>query len=180
MKKFLTMLLLAGCCYLVSCNSKSDSGLSATAQKNLDASNAIEQTFTSKDFSKLGDYIATDAVDHSGDNGDIKGLDSIRAAFEKESATMDNMKVETIKNLADDEYVMSWSHYSGSYKTDGMGHKAGDKFEMKAVEVSKFKDGKAVEHWSMMEPGDVMKMMASMQPPSTMPAMDTTKKATKK
>jgi predicted ester cyclase len=182
MKKFLTMLLLVGCCYLISCNSKSDSGLSPTAQKNLDASHAISQMFTTKDFSKLGDYIATDAVDHAGENGDIKGLDSIKASLIKEVNSMDDVKSETIKDLADDEYVMSWEDFSGTYKEAGMGHKAGDKMNFKAIEVSKFKDGKAVEHWTMMEPGDVMKMMASMQPPGTMPmpAMDSTKKATKK
>ncbi len=42
---------------------------------------------------------------------------------------------------------------------------------MKGLEVSRFKDGKAVEHWTLMEPGDVMKMMSSMQQPKmAMPA----------
>src|SRR5450432_2004796 len=160
MKKFLTMAALALSCYCISCNTKSESSLSPAAQKNLDAMHAVSNTFETKDFSKLGDYIASDAVDHSGENGDVKGLDSIKAAFVKEMAGFDNMKTETIKELADDEYVMSWERVTATFKVDAMGHKAGDKFDMKDIEVAKFKDGKATEHWSMMEPGDVMKMMA--------------------
>jgi len=170
------MAALALSCYCISCNTKSESSLSPAAQKNLDAMHAVSNTFETKDFSKLGDYIASDAVDHSGENGDVKGLDSIKAAFVKEMAGFDNMKTETIKELADDEYVMSWERVTATFKVDAMGHKAGDKFDMKDIEVAKFKDGKATEHWSMMEPGDVMKMMAPMQSQMGMPADSAKKK----
>ena len=52
-----------------------------------------------------------------------------------------------------------------------MGMKAGERYDISALEVSKFKDGKVVEHWSFMQPSDMMKMMSAMQPPSpeTMP-----------
>jgi hypothetical protein len=41
---------------------------------------------------------------------------------------------------------------------------------MNSIELVKFKDGKAIEHWSFMETRDMMKMMAP--PPA---AMDTAK-----
>jgi predicted ester cyclase len=176
MKKYLTFLAIASSSCFLSCNSKPEGGLSPTAQKNLDAMHGVTKTFETKDFSKLGDYIAVDGVDHAGQNGDIKGLDSMKTAFAKMTATIDNEKTEIMKELADDEYVMSWERYTGTYKTDEMGHKPGDKFDMKVVELAKFKDGKATEHWSMMEPGDVMKMMASMSQPSTPMPADPAKK----
>jgi hypothetical protein len=37
---------------------------------------------------------------------------------------------------------------------------------MKSIEVAKFKDGKAVEHWSFMDMQDMMKMMPPPPPPS--------------
>ena len=176
MKNYLSMLVVACSCYLISCNNKSENGYSAAAQKNLDAMRAITKSFETKDFSKLGDYIASDAVDHSGPNGDIKGLDNIKSELEKSMADMNNAKTEIIKELADDDYVMSWARFTSEYKTDGTGHKAGDKIDMKSLEVAKFKDGKAVEHWTLMEPADVAKMMSSM-PQSTMQApADSTKK----
>jgi predicted ester cyclase len=175
MKKYLSVLVILLCVYLVSCMNRVDApAVSATTQKNLDANRAVLKTFETQDFSKLGDYIANDAVDHSGEHGDIKGLDSIRASFVKSESDISNPKIEIIKELGDDEYVMSWNTFTGVYKTDGMGHKAGDTLMMKSLDVSKFSDGKAVEHWLLMEPGDVMKMMGSIQPPMTM-AVDSTK-----
>jgi hypothetical protein len=48
-----------------------------------------------------------------------------------------------------------------------MGMKAGQKMEVNSVDVAKFKDGKAVEHWIFMDPNDMMKMM--MSSPDQMP-----------
>jgi predicted ester cyclase len=171
MKKVLTMAAIALICYCTSCTSKPEGGLSATAQKNLDAMHAINHCIETGDYSKIGDYIATDAIDHSGENGEVKGLDSIKAVLAKEMGSIDGMKTEYIKELADDDYVMSWEHSTGTVKTPTMGMKAGDKFDMKALEVVKFKDGKATDHWSMMEPGDMMKMMSNMAPAMSMPPM---------
>ena len=64
MKRLLYLLMILPACLFISCNDKS--GPSATAQKNLDAMHGVNACFESKDFSKLGDYIAEDAVDHAG------------------------------------------------------------------------------------------------------------------
>jgi predicted SnoaL-like aldol condensation-catalyzing enzyme len=70
---------------------------------------------------------------------------------------------EIIKELADDEYVFSWLRFTGT--TSGiMGMPAGP-YNMTSIEVVRFKDGKAVEHWGFMEPREMMKMMAQ-QPPA--------------
>lgn len=170
MKKLLFVISAGFFCFLISCNDKEEGGMSAAAKKNLDAQHGVINCFNTNDFSKLGDYIAEDAVDHAGEQGDIKGLANMKAEFEKMSAGNDNAKTETIKELADDEYVMSWLHFTGTLKTDQMGMKAGDKYDMKAIELARFKDGKAVEHWTFMEPRDMMNMMKMMTPPP--PAKD--------
>ncbi|MFT3912366.1 MAG: ester cyclase [Ferruginibacter sp.] len=184
MKKFLYSSAVALSCFCISCNNNS-AGLSPTAQKNLDAMRGVTKCFDTKDFSKLGDFIAADAVDHAGQSGDIKGLENMKAEFTKMVATYDNGKTEVIKELADDEYVMTWQRYTGTMKSDepSMAMKAGDKIDMTAIELAKFKDGKAIEHWTFMSPAEMMKMMP--QPPAggAMPATppaDTTKKDTTK
>jgi predicted ester cyclase len=167
MKRFLFLMMVSPACIFISCNDKS--GPSAAAQKNLDAMHGINTCIQSKDFNKLGDYITEDAVDHAGEQGDLKGLATIKAELIKMVAGSKDEKMTVIKELADDEYVMSWQTYSGTAVTDQMGMKAGDKFNMSAIEVAKFKDGKATEHWSFMQPADMMKMM----PPPPAPTMKT-------
>jgi predicted ester cyclase len=179
MKKYACLLGFALTIFSLSCNNQKPNGHSETAQKNLDAMKGVRQAIESKDLTKLGDFISNDAVDHSGEHGEINGLDSIKMGLQAWTSMADE-KAEVIKELADDEYVMSWIHYKGKYKTDGEGHKAGQTFDLESVEVAKFSDGKITEHWSMMQPADVMKMLASTTalPTTTVPmvAADTAKR----
>ncbi len=177
MKKLLFIITAGVICLLTSCSEKKEGGTSDKAKKNMDAMHGITKSFDTKDFSKLGDYIAEDGIDHAGEQGDIKGLANMKTEFEKMVAAYENSKTEVIKEMADDEYVMSWQRYTGTMKMEQMGMKAGDKYDMTAIEVAKFKDGKAVEHWSFMQPSDMMKMMGGgSMPPPPAPAKDSTSK----
>jgi predicted SnoaL-like aldol condensation-catalyzing enzyme len=172
MKKVLFAASAVMICCLISCGSKDSGGMSDKAKKNLETTQAIGKMFVSGDWSKIGDYIATDAVDHAGMKGDVVGLDSIKAEFAQFGQMMGDMKNETVKELADDDYVFQWLKETSTMKVDAMGMKAGSTNTGDDIEVSKFKDGKVSEHWSFMSWGDVMKMMS--QPPSM--AMDTSMK----
>ena len=66
MKKLFACLLAAGTVSFFSCNS---GGESATAKKNKEVNDAIMKAYEAGDFSKMGDYIAADAVDHGGETG---------------------------------------------------------------------------------------------------------------
>lgn len=173
MKKLLFIVSAGFFSLLIACNGKTEGGMSAAAKKNLDAMHGITKCFDTKDFSKLSDYIAEDAIDHAGQEGDIKGLANMKAEFEKMVQIWEPSPTKVIKELADDEYVMSWLRFTGTMKLDQMGMKAGDKYDMSALEVSRFKDGKAVEHWTFMQPSDMMKMMPPPPPPPA--STDTTK-----
>ena len=164
MKKLFFILAVVILNSLIACNSDAG-GMSATAKKNKDVNDAITKAYEAGDFSKMGDYIAADAVDHGSYIGDVRGLDSIVIAMKIYHDQMDHTKSETIRTMADDEYVIVWSKVSGTPKTDMMGMKAGKPFTMTSVDVARFKDGKAVEHWIYMDPKDVAQMM--------MPSMNT-------
>src|SRR6185369_2712579 len=95
MKKFL-MIAPAGLMFLVTaCNSSgeksassdttassmsaSSSPSSSTGDKNIANVHAVNEAIMAGDVDKIGQYIAADGVDHAGEHGDIKGLDSIKA-----------------------------------------------------------------------------------------------------
>jgi predicted SnoaL-like aldol condensation-catalyzing enzyme len=137
MKKLFFILAVVILNSLVACNS----GMSSTAKKNKEVNDAIMKAFEAGDFSKMGDYIAADAVDHGSEKGDVSGLDNIVAAMKGYREQMGEMKSETIRELADDDYVMVWSKMAGR--------------NMTTVDIAKFKDGKAVEHWIYMDPKDM-------------------------
>jgi len=130
-----------------------------TEKKNLETSQAIAKMFEAGDWSKAGDYLATDAVEHSGMNGEVKGLDNIKAMFTQMGAMMSDMKNEPVKEWAEGDYVIQWMKETSTSKVDGMGMKAGQRYTFNAIELSKFKDGKVAEHWGFVDWADVMKMM---------------------
>jgi predicted SnoaL-like aldol condensation-catalyzing enzyme len=150
MKKFVLLFIAAGSLFFLSCNS-GGGGMSATAKKNKEVNDAIMKAYEAGDFSKMGDYIAADAVDHGGEKGDVKGLDSIVSQMKAYRQMMPDIKSTLVKEMVDDEYVFYWAKVSGT-----MG---GKPMNMTSVDVTKFKDGKAVEHWVFMDPLEMMAMM---------------------
>jgi len=160
MRKLLFAGLIATSSLFIAC---SNGGMSATAKKNLEVNDSIMNAYMAGDFSNMDKYIAADAIDHGGEKGDIVGLENIVAEMKRYSTMMTDVKATMTKSLADDEYVYTWSKMSA--KMDGK------PIEMSSMDVTKFKDGKAVEHWVYMDPKEMMAMMPEMGPP---PPMDTT------
>lgn len=165
MKKYCPILLAAVTLFLVSCSG--GGGLSAKAKKNKEVNSAIMKAYESGDFSKMSEYMAADAVDHGGEMGDVKGVDNIVAEMKKYRAMMPDMKSTIIHEMADDEYVMTWAKFTGTMN--------GKMTTMTSADISRFKDGKAVEHWVFMDPKEVAAMMAPGEPMdnSMEPAKDT-------
>ena len=169
MKKFLFLLSAGAICFFTSCGGKKEEasgGMSAKAKANLATSDIVSNAFLTGDVSKIDSAVAKDFVDHT-DQGDRVGPDSLKASITAMHKTGNDMKMETIKQLADDDYVFSWQRYTGN--SDGsMGMPKGP-YNMTAVEVVRCKDGKAVEHWGFMEPREMMKMMAPPSPSTGAP-----------
>lgn len=166
--------LTAGLVFIViSCNDKTartSTGLSTQAQKNLDASRVISNAFGTGDISGIDSVVASDFVDHTADRGDV-GRDSLKAMIVMVNREFPDSKMEVLREFADDDYVFSQMRFSGT-SNGAMGMPVGP-YDMRAIQVTKFKEGKAVEHWEYMEMGDMMKMMPPMD---GMKKPDTTRK----
>ena len=172
MKQF--CLLLAAVCVIYSCTQTSSStttAASSTAQKNLDASRVINHAFETGDVSKIDSVVAADFLDHT-DHGDVKGRDSLKAMVKMIRDNFKDIKMETMSETADSAgTVFTQMHFVGN----GDGKMMPAHIDMHEIEVTKFNDGKAVEHWSYGETQDMMKMMQQMMP-QMMPPKDSTKK----
>lgn len=130
----------------------------AMAEKNLAASHIINKAFESGDTSAIDKAVAGNFVDHT-DMGD-KNRDSLKAMIVVMKKEFPDMKMEIIKELSDNDYVFSLLRWTGT-SNGQMGMPKGP-YDMKAIEVVKYKDGLAVEHWTYMQPADVIKMMPPM------------------
>jgi len=164
MKKVLFFVIAA---ILVQACTNKETGMSDRTKKNSETMNAIIKAIEAKDLSRLDSFMAPDVVENSSMQGRLVGLDNVKADLQQALGHSSEMKTEVIKELADDEYVMSWVRFNGIMAMDQMGLKKGDKFETTAIELAKFNnDSKVTEHWTFMEMGEVMKMMGT---PAQMP-----------
>jgi predicted ester cyclase len=149
-----------------SCNTSADNKMAAAstssqAQKNIDADKIISEAFESGDAGKLDGVVASDFVDHT-DMGDKKGIDSLKRELNMIHSQFKDMKMEQKRQWADDEYVVDWTRYTGTNPTAMMGMPAGP-FDIKGMEVTRFTNGKAVEHWFFDDSQMVADWMKGMQ-----------------
>jgi len=150
----------------VSCNNSGDTKIASSSnssqtQKNIDADNAISKAFETGDASKLDSFVSVDFVDHT-DMGDHKGLDSLKSMLNMIHTQFKDMKMETKRQWADDDYVADWVHYTGTNPTPMMGMPAGP-YDIKGMELSRYSDGKAVEHWFFYDSQTMAEWMKNMQ-----------------
>lgn len=153
------LLLTVSLVIIIACSNKTSDSSSAgnsAAQQNFEAIHNISRAFETGDTSLLTNSVATDFVDHR-DYGDVKGMDSLKAFVLSSHEHIKNLKMKTVKELADDEYAMSWVQFSGT--GDGEAGTMPGEFNVTGVEIVRFKNGKAVEHWEAMDMRDVTKMV---------------------
>ena len=174
MRKILLAIAGAGFMYLaIGCNQQAAStgGNTPEEERNLAASRTITKAFQTGDASSIDSVLADDFLDHT-DRGDFRGKDSLKSMIKWVNDNMKDQKVEAVREVAEGDYVWSWMRYTGT-SNGAMGMPKGP-YDMQAIELAKFKDGKAVEHWSFMETQSMMKMMAPMMNMNNMsqPSMD--------
>jgi predicted SnoaL-like aldol condensation-catalyzing enzyme len=162
MKKFFFVLSTSFCCLLIACNNDQDSG----NDQKLSASRDIFKGIETGDTSKLNS-IAPDAIDHDGPNGEVTSGDSIRAYLAQIHDHVKDLKVDILGDAVSGDYVYTWSKMSGTALDSAMGFPADQPFEVSGVDVVKFRDGKAVEHWGFVSQKELRTMRIQQMPNAT-------------
>ena len=174
MKKilFAAIIGIIGC---TGCNQNEASTANEKEQQNLEAARKVAKAFETGEVSAIDSVVADDFLDHT-DRGDKRGRDSLKAMINFVRTNFKDTKMETLREVADEDYTYQWMRYTGT--SDGtMGMPAGP-YDMHAMEITKFRDGKAVEHWAYVDAAEMMKMMGGGSPPAADTSkvkMDTTK-----
>ena len=164
---------IAGGLLLVACNENRTAGMkNSAAETNLNAAHAISRAFETGNLAAIDSFVADGFIDHT-QSGDKQGKDSLKTMVKMIIQNMPGMKTETINEYADSSYVFQWLRFTGN--STGAFMPAGP-YDMKSIELTRFENGKAVEHWTYIDAQEAMKMMASMQQPVANAPADTSKK----
>jgi predicted ester cyclase len=149
------------CISLVACNNNDNGN-----DKNLSASRDIFKGMETGDTTKFSS-IAPDAVDHAGPTGDVTNGDSIKAMIAQMHNHIKDLKIDIVNDASSGEYVYTWNKWTGTPLDSSMGFIPNQPLNTTFVDIIKFRDGKAVEHWGFVDQKDVMAMRAQMMPNAT-------------
>lgn len=164
MKRLTLTAFAAFICFLFSCknNSANETGNGqSNASMYKEANAKIYKAIETGDVSALDSILATDAIDHGDPSGhDVVGKDSIKASLAQVHNMFSNIKFEVMNSATDNDVTLERVRMTGTCNMDmpEMGMMKGKNIDMTSVEVTKYKDGKAYEHWTFLDQQDVKKM----------------------
>ncbi len=146
-------------CFLISCKTSADKQ-NLQAEKNTSNSKEVYHAVETGDVSKLDNFIAPDAVDHSGAT-EIKGRDSIKAMLGNIHNHFKGIKIEILSRATSDDgtYNYDMVKFTGTTTDDSMGVPPNTKMESIEVYVVRIKDGMNLEHWRFIDNRDAIHMM---------------------
>jgi len=78
-----------------------------------------------------------------------------------------DLKVEILNDVASGDYVYTWTKMTGTSLDSTMGFPPNQPFSVRGVDIVKFRDGKAIEHWGFIDQQDLMAIRAQQMPSAT-------------
>lgn len=134
--------------FQVSCKDAESRRDFSQAEKNIQAWHIVSMAFSTGNVEALDGVIAEDYIDHT-PMGDFKGRDSVKVRIARMRNNFTDIKMKVLKELADEEYGFFWMQFSGK-RLDAATMQS-TPFDIKALQIVRFNEGNAVEHWEYVE-----------------------------
>ncbi len=117
----------------------------------------------------VGEIFSEDIVNHTPPPGiPAKGHEAVTELFKMLRAAFPDINLTLDHEIAEGSYVVLHATVTGTHKGNFMGHAATDKkATWKEIHVLKFEDGKAVEHWGVVDRMGLMMQLGVMPQPET-------------
>lgn len=167
------LLLMLAAVLFISCGEKKDPA-AETKAKNIAAFKLFDSILLAGDLAGLDRVIAADYVEHH----PMPGMEPTREGLKKGFAEMKkgwpDMKWKYNNIWADGDFVIGHYTMEGTNSGPMMGMPpTNKKINIGGVDIVRFKDGMAVEHWMYMEENKMMTQLGLMPDMSQMPAPST-------
>lgn len=119
-----------------------------TKDINVQAQQRLGEILDARAFDRFGEVWADDVVDHDPAPGQAPGIAGIIAFWQEFLAAFPDLALAPQVLTADDDTVSAVFTITGTHSGDFQGHgPTGRTFEVRGVQVAKFRDGKIVERW---------------------------------
>ena len=137
--------------------------------KNEAAMMKIWDAFNTGNTDSLGNYIADDAVDHAMDTAmaKSKGPEGLKEMIDAYRTAFPDLHIKSDVIASKGDTVLGYYTFTGTNSGPFMGMPATNKsVNVNGVDIVRFQDGKAVEHWEVTDQLGFMRQMGLIPPKS--------------
>ena len=111
----------------------------------------------------VDELLSADAIDHEGEGG--TGPQTLKDAAGMFRAAFPDLKVTADDMMADGDKVIARARFTGTHNGEFMGiAPTGKSVEVGMIDIIRFADGKAVEHWGISDNMALMQQLGAAPP----------------
>lgn len=133
------------------------------AELKADMTRIYTHAWNKGDMKVLDELIAADVVDHEHMPGKVAGLAGAKKTFQMFRAAFPDLKTTPVKIVVEGDYIMAYYWMEGTNKGAFMGMPATHKrFKVEGFDMVRVKNGKAVEHWGVVDQAAMMRQLGHM------------------
>lgn len=147
---------------------KTTSSATSQTEKNKAALVKIYQCFETGKLDELDNLIDANCVEHTPDpfvQGN--GLSYVKDLFKNYRNAFPDMKITVNDLIAEEDKVCCYNTFTGTNKGTLMGKPATNKsVKIDQMDIVKFKNGKATEHWGVIDMLTMMEQLGIIEGPS--------------
>lgn len=158
--------------FLFSCSNPEQHAMKDdTTEKNKAAMAKIYEVFSNGNVAELDACVDPNVVEHAPDpNIKETGLVGLKKMIESYRSSFPDLKMNVHSMTAEGDVVTAHFNMTGT-NSGPMGEMpaTNNTMNIDGVDIIKFKDGKAIEHWGYYEEMKMMEQMGMMQDPAGMP-----------
>jgi steroid delta-isomerase-like uncharacterized protein len=119
-----------------------------SVEENKALTRRIFEMFNTGNLAMAGELIAADAVDHQAPPGMPPGAEGFRQLVGMFRGAFPDLRVSLEDLIAEGDKVVARSIMNGTHRGEFMGIPAtGKSFRMSGIDIIRFENGQAVEHW---------------------------------
>lgn len=145
-----------------------------TKQANLAATERWgAEVASAGDYDVLDEILAPGFVDHDPAPDQEPGIDGLKGFFRKMRAAFPDLKAEPVEIAATDDHVAMRYTLSGTHEGPFQGvAPTGRRFEVSALQLARFENGRCVERWGSTDELGMMKQLGILAEAAGSPAKE--------
>ena len=114
------------------------------------------------DLDAVDDVVAEEIVEHEEFPGVEQGREGFKKFFHTLRAGFPDLRFTVVDMVAEDEQVAALVTVTGTHRGDFLGvEPSGREIRLSAIDIVRFVDGKAIEHWGVMDAMTLMQQLGA-------------------